>query len=188
MLEDFHEKTLSYRAFVRHRLALHPARDPLRSESVCSGSPRGCFTGQKEKQTQKQKTKDFEGSPQPTQSKARLALISFPGTPFSAMARPPRRGDCRSPAKTKTGNLAAPRFSAFIFAVVALFSASGGTHRVRGVMAAVCVLSPVESNSPPWLIELQFPSTPMSCLWQACPRNFRDYDIRRGRFHVSVLL
>jgi hypothetical protein len=46
--------------------------------------------------------------------------------------------------KTKTGNLAAPRFSAF-FAVAALISASGGTHRVRGVMAAIGVLSPVES-------------------------------------------
>jgi hypothetical protein len=77
-------------------------------------------------------------------------------------------------AKTKTGNLAAPRFSAFVFAVAALNSASGGTHRVRGVRLAVCVLSPVESTSPPWLIELQFPSTPMPHLWQAHLCNFHN--------------
>jgi hypothetical protein len=69
-------------------------------------------------------------------------------------------------AQTKTGNLAAPRFSAFLFAVVALISAPGGTHRVRGVRLAVCVLSPVDSSSPPWLFELQFPSTPMTGVWQ----------------------
>jgi len=76
-------------------------------------------------------------------------------------------------AKTKTGNLAAPRFSAFLFAVAALISASGGTHRVRGVMVAVCVLSPVESSLPPRLFELQFPSTPMTRLWQERLCNFR---------------
>jgi hypothetical protein len=76
-------------------------------------------------------------------------------------------------AKTKTGNLAAPRSSAFIFAVAALISASGGTHRVRGVMAAVCVLSPVDSTSPPQLSEQQFPSTPMRYLWQERLCNFQ---------------
>jgi hypothetical protein len=75
-------------------------------------------------------------------------------------------------AKTKTGNLAAPRSSAFIFAVAALISASGGTHRVRGVMAAVCVLSPVESTSPPQLFEQRSSSTPVGHFWQVRLCNF----------------
>jgi hypothetical protein len=37
---------------------------------------------------------------------------------------------------------------------------------VRGVMGAVCVLSPVESSSPPQLFEQQFPFTPVQHLWQ----------------------
>jgi hypothetical protein len=81
--ETSHEKTLPYRAFVRHSFALHPARDPLHSESVGSGGFLGCVTCQEEIQAQKQKAKDFEGSPRQTQSKARLDLIPFPGTPFS---------------------------------------------------------------------------------------------------------
>jgi len=72
----------------------------------------------------------------------------------------------------KRGARRLPVSALFVFAVVALISASGGTHRVRGVMSAVCVLSPVESTSPPWLIELQFPSTPVPHLWQAHPSNF----------------
>jgi hypothetical protein len=156
--ETYYEKTLPYRAFVRHSFALHPARNSLRSESVGSGGFLGCFTCQEEIQTQKQKAKDFEGSPRQTQSKARLGLMSSPGTPISRLAFPG--------AKTKTGNLAAPRFSAFLFAAVALISSSGGTHRVRGVMVAVCVLSPVESTSPPQLFEQQFPFTLMPRLWQ----------------------
>jgi hypothetical protein len=74
--------------------------------------------------------------------------------------------------KNQNGEPAAPRFSAFVFAVAALISASGGTHRVRGVMVAVAVLSPVESSSPPQLFEQQFPSTPMTELWQARLCNF----------------
>jgi len=74
--------------------------------------------------------------------------------------------------KPKRGAWRLPVLALFVFAVAALISASGGTHRVRGVMVAVCVLSPVESTSPPWLIELQFPSTPMPQLWQVRPCNF----------------
>ena len=69
--------------------------------------------------------------------------------------------------KRGTGRL--PVLALFIFAVAALKSASGGTHRVRGVVSAVYVLSPVELTSPPWLIELQFPSTLMRQDWQVCP-------------------
>jgi len=90
MVEDFREKTLPYRAIVRHSLALHPARDSLRSESVRSGISRGCFKGQKENKIQKRKAKGFEGSPRQTQSKARLALISLPG-------QKPKRGTWRLP-------------------------------------------------------------------------------------------
>jgi|SRR5579862_9404915 len=57
----------------------------------------------------------------------------------------------RGPKKPKRGTWRLPVSALLIFAVAALFSASGGTHRVRGVMAAVCVLSPVESTSPPQL-------------------------------------
>ena len=167
---------MPYRTFVRHSFALHPARDPLHSESVGSGGFPGFFTCQEEIQTQKQKTKDFEGSPRQTQSKARLDLIPFPGTPISRLASGETPiGRLAFPgAKTKTGNLAAPRFSAFLFAAVGLISSSGGTHRVRGVMVAVCVLSPVESCSPPRLFELQFPSTPMPRLWQERHYNFHS--------------
>jgi hypothetical protein len=49
----------------------------------------------------------------------------------------------------KRGTWRLPVLALFIFAVAALKSASGGTHRVRGVLVAVCVLSPVESTSPP---------------------------------------
>jgi hypothetical protein len=166
--ETYYEKTLPYRAFVRHSFALHPARNSLRSESVGSGGFLGCFTCQEEIQTQKQKAKDFEGSPRQTQSKARLGLMSSPGTPISRLAGggTPIGRLAFPAAKTKTGNLAAPRFSAFLFAAVALISSSGGTHRVRGVMVAVCVLSPVESTSPPQLFEQQFPFTLMPRLWQ----------------------
>ena len=45
---------------------------------------------------------------------------------------------------TKTGNLAAPRFSAF-FSPSWRLAPLAVTHRVRGVLVAVCVLSPVES-------------------------------------------
>ena len=47
--EDFREKTLPYRAFVRHRLARHSACDSLRSERFCTEGFRCNFTGQKEK-------------------------------------------------------------------------------------------------------------------------------------------
>jgi hypothetical protein len=90
-------------------------------------------------------------------------------------------------AQTKTGNLAAPRFSAFLFAVAALISASGGTHRMRGVMVAVAVLSPVESSSPPQLFEQQFPSTPMTELWQERLCNFHREGIRRDQFYTNLL-
>jgi hypothetical protein len=186
MVEDFREKTLPYRAAVLHSLALHSARDSLRSDSVRGSGSRSCFKDQKENQIQiqEQKTKDSEGSPRQTQSKARLALMSCPGTPISRLA------GCETPigrlafpgVKTKTGNLAAPRFSAFFFAVVALISASGGTHRVRGVIVAVAVLSPVESCSPPKLFEQQFPSTPMPDLWQERLCNFHSEGIQRGQF------
>ena len=45
---------------------------------------------------------------------------------------------------TKTGNLAAPRFSAF-FSPPWRLAPLAVTHRVRGVLVAVCVQSPVES-------------------------------------------
>jgi len=174
--ETSHEKTLPYRAIVHHGLALHSARDPLRSGCVRSGGTLGCFSCQEEIQTQKQEAKDFEGSPRQTQSKARLDLIPFPGTPISRLASGETPiGRLAFPgAKTKTGNLAAPRFSAFLFAAVGLISSSGGTHRVRGVMVAVCVLSPVESTSPPQLFEQQFLSTPIPRLWQERHYNFHS--------------
>src|ERR1700722_12208470 len=86
--------------------------------------------------------------------------------------------------KTKTGNLAAPRFSAFRLPSRRFLSASGGTHRVRGVLLAVCVLSPVESSSPPWLFELQFRSTPLPYLWQ---EYFGNFKMIRGRFSPVFL-
>jgi hypothetical protein len=68
--------------------------------------------------------------------------------------------------KPKRGTWRLPVSALLVFAVAAPISASGGTHRVRGVMAAVCVLSPVESTSPPQLFEQQFRSTPMAHFWQ----------------------
>jgi hypothetical protein len=100
--------------------------------------------------TKEEETKDFEGSPRETSRKTSLvrscpppSAISLNGVGRLSFKR------LTLPYKTKTGNLAAPRFRALIFAAVALISVSGGTHRVRGVMVAVCVLSPVESTSPP---------------------------------------
>src|SRR5882672_5250689 len=47
-----------------------------------------------------------------------------------------------------------------------LFGDSRGTHRMSGVMSAVNALSPVESSSPPWSFELQFPCTLVRPIWQ----------------------
>jgi hypothetical protein len=52
VVEDFREKNMPYRAFVRHGCPLHPGRDPLRSECACGGCSRGGFTSEKEKQIQ----------------------------------------------------------------------------------------------------------------------------------------
>jgi hypothetical protein len=70
-------------------------------------------------------------------------------------------------AKNQNGEPGGSPFQRFCFAAAAFFKALGGTHRVRGVMVAVCVLSPVESSSPPQLFEQQFPCTPMPRVWQA---------------------
>jgi hypothetical protein len=75
MVEDFREKTVPSRIIVRHSLALHPACDSHRSESVSGGGSRSCFKVQKENQTQKHKENDPKGSPRQTQSKARLTHI-----------------------------------------------------------------------------------------------------------------
>jgi hypothetical protein len=88
----------------------------------------------------------------------------------------PKRGTWRLPV------------SALFFRRRGAFSASGGTHRVRGVMVAVCVLSPVESSSPPQLFEQQFPCTPMPHVWQARPCRFRKEEFRQGQSCISLLL
>ena len=115
--ETSYEKTLPYRALVRHSSAFHPARDLLRSQCFRNGRSRGCFTGQKEKQSPEQKTKGFEGPAQQTQPKTRLAEHFSPGNAIllNGVLQPARRsGEIGVPGpKTKTGNLAAPRFSAF---------------------------------------------------------------------------
>ena len=69
-----------------------------------------------------------------------------------------------------------------------LFSTSGGTHRVRGVMVAVGVLGPVESTSPPQLFEQQFPSTPLLRVWQERLCKFRRPEILRNESNVSIVL
>ena len=74
--------------------------------------------------------------------------------------------------KNQNGEPGGSPFQRFYFRRRGAFSASGGTHRVRGVMVAVGVLSPVESTSPPQPFEQQFPSTPMTELWQAPLCNF----------------
>jgi len=63
MVEDHREKTVPYRAIVRHILALYTACDSVRSESVSGGGSRGCFKVQKENQAQKHEENDSEGSP-----------------------------------------------------------------------------------------------------------------------------
>ena len=192
-MENFREKNLPYRSFVRHRADVYSARDSIRSFVASRGCSRSRFTSQKEKQIQAQEDqKDFEGPPRQSQTKARLARISRLETVFllNGVMRFARRGvEIRVPGtKTKTGSQAAPRFSAFFIAVAALLSASGGTHRVRGVMSAVRLLSPVESSSPPVLIELQFPSTPMWNLWQARPHDPRRQGILQRQLYIRVLL
>jgi hypothetical protein len=91
------------------------------------------------------------------------------------------------PIKTKTGNLAVPRLSHFGFSVAAPFGASDRTHRVRGVINAVCVLSPVESFLPPRLFELQFPCTPGVGVWQEYVCNFHKDEIQRDEFITTLL-
>jgi hypothetical protein len=116
--ENFREKTFPCRAFVRHSDTLHPARDPLRSWCLRRGGSRSWFNSQKEKQIQGEEAKDFEGPPRQTPRKARLGLIPRPGTILLKGILQPvrRRGEIGVPGpKTKTGNLAAPRFSAFGF-------------------------------------------------------------------------
>ena len=138
------ESTLPLCPVTRPGRIAPPAGVPIPPECVCGGPP-NCRPEQEESQAQNKAAEEGKGSEGParqTPSETRLESIQVP-------------------PKTKTGNLAAPRFSTFIFAVVALFSVSGGTHRVRGVMASVDVLSPVESSSPPRLFEQQFPSTPV---------------------------
>src|SRR6266851_7095286 len=92
------------------------------------------------------------------------------------------------PGKNQNGEPGGSPFQRFFFAVAALISASGGTHRVRGVMVAVCVLSPVESSSPPQLFEQQFPCTPVPRVWQGRLCNFHRSENQRGQFNVSYLL
>jgi hypothetical protein len=96
-----------------------------------------------------------------------------PRVGFSATNKTTRLED---PKKPKRGTWRLPVSALLIFAIAALISASGGTHRVRGVMVAVCVLSPVESTSPPQLYEQQFPSTPVPELWQEGVYEFHDQE------------
>ena len=92
------DKILPYGGLVCHCAAFHSNRGALRPQRVCRSGTRGSFTRQKEKQNQEdQEANNFEGPPRQTQPKARLV-----------------KQDLRPP-KTKTGNLAAPRFSAFGF-------------------------------------------------------------------------
>ena len=92
------------------------------------------------------------------------------------------------PGKNQNGEPGGSPFQRFFFAVAALISASGGTHRVRGVMVAVCVLSPVESSSPPQLFEQQFPCTPVPRVWQGRLCNFHYLGIKRHWAAISRLL
>jgi hypothetical protein len=125
LMEDFREETLPYRALVGLSDALHPARDPLSSPRLRRRGPHNCFTSRKQEPIQEEtvqeetihdgEAKDLEGPSRQTQSKARLAPISCPGNanlPLGGLHHANREiGVPR--AKTETGNLAVPRFSAF---------------------------------------------------------------------------
>jgi hypothetical protein len=103
------------------------------------------------------------------------------------VTRKPPIGRLAFPEKNQNGEPGGSPFQRFFLAVVAFISASGGTHRVRGVMVAVCVLSPVESSSPPQLFEQQFPFTPMPCVWQGGVCNFYHQAILRPCLTISHL-
>jgi len=98
-----------------------------------SAAPVGASPSKKKNKTRKSKKQMIlEGQPR------RLCSTKVSTTTLFAGGQIPKRGTWRLPV-----------LALFIFAVAALKSASGGTHRVRGVVSAVCVLSPVESTSPP---------------------------------------
>jgi hypothetical protein len=160
--ENLNEKSFPKIASLRSGAAVHSVRCVLCSTSSRAERSRGQAASQKTKETKIQEQKiDFEWTPPQAQGKARLKAISFSSPERRQQNQEPHlhrapasvrtSGSSQEPSeeKTKTGNLAAPRFSAFLFAVAALFSASDGTHRVRGVKLAICLLSPVESSSPP---------------------------------------
>jgi hypothetical protein len=194
-VEEFCDQTLPCRHFVRRCFTVPSDHASIRSRSFRGGSSRGGFKRQKEKQSQEnEEAKNIEGPSRQTQSKARLALIHWkirlrivangqgrgavsvrPGTSISRFVfgvTPIGRLAFPGGQRPKRGTWRLPVSALLFFAAAALISATGGTHRVRGVMTTVCVLSPVESTSPPKLFELQFPSTPMPHLWQERLCNF----------------
>ena len=90
-----------------------------------------------------------------------------------------------SGTRNQNGEPGGSPFQRFCFCRLGAFRASGGSHRVRGVLVAVCVLSPVESSSPPKLFEQQFPCTPIPHLWQERLCNFRRSEIQGNQSHLN---
>ncbi len=148
-LEDSHDRIWPSRPPLRRLFSSDPSGERC-GNHCCSGVHSRQRTtiakeDQEEDQTESEK-KDPEGPPRTPPPKTSLALRE---------TRPkPKRGTWRFPV------------SALFLSPSWRLSAWDGTHRVRGVLNAVGVLSPVESSSPPWLVELQFPSTPPASLWQ----------------------
>jgi hypothetical protein len=142
-VEDFCDKTFPRRDIVRRCSALHSDHDFIRARSFRGRDSRGIPNRQKEKQSQKsEEAKSIEGPSRQTHSKACVEILgevhktvipsearnlSFVRTQEkrdSSLCSELQRGivfpqtvepQGSRTAKTKTGNLAAPRFSAFDF-------------------------------------------------------------------------